>query len=77
MLPKKNSTLNGSQKWKDTMKEFVINTMNYLQEYYKRENSEAGFSADKRMFGWGIAQMREDMIDGALFCIACGITCFT
>jgi transposase len=69
VIPKKNSTLNGSQKWKDTMKEFVQNTMNYLQEYYKRENSEAGFSADKRMFGWGIAQKREDRIDGALFCI--------
>ncbi len=36
VLPK-NSTLNGSQKWKDTMKEFVENTMNYLRVYYKRE----------------------------------------
>ncbi|MGC8696806.1 MAG: ISNCY-like element ISFac3 family transposase, partial [Conexivisphaera sp.] len=57
------------QKWKSIIKKFVENTMNYLQEYYKRENSEAGFSADKRMFGWGIAQRREDRIDGALFCI--------
>lgn len=69
VIPKKNSTLNGSQKWKDTMKEFVMNPMNYLREYYKRENSEAGFSADKKMFGWGIAQKREDRIDCAQFTI--------
>ncbi len=70
VIPKKNATLNGSQKWKDTMKEFVQNTINYLQEYYKRENSEAGFSADKMMFGWSIAQRRENMIESTLFCIS-------
>ncbi len=67
IIPKKNATLNGSQKWKGTMKEFVTNTMKYLEEYYKRENSEAGFSADKKMLGWGIAQRREDRIDCAQF----------
>jgi transposase len=30
IMPKKNSTLNGSKKWKDTMKEFVENTIPYL-----------------------------------------------
>ena len=40
----------------------------YLKEYYKRENSEAGFSANKKLFGWEIAQRREDRIDSALFC---------
>jgi len=40
----------------------------YTFEYYKRENSEAGFSADKKLFGWGIAQRREYRIDSALFC---------
>ena len=34
VIPKKNSTLNGSKKWKDTMKEFVENTMPYLEEYH-------------------------------------------
>jgi Transposase len=68
VIPKKDATLNGSQKWKDTMKEFITNTFHYLKEYYKRENSEAGFSADKRLFGWEIAQRREDRIDSALFC---------
>jgi len=61
----KSDTLNGSQKWKDTMKKFVTDTYQYLKEYYKRENSEA---ADKKLFGCGIAQRREDRIDSALFC---------
>jgi len=65
IIPKKDATLNGSQKWKDTMREFVTDTYQYLKEYYKRENSEAGFSADKKLFGWEIAQRREDRVDRA------------
>nr|WP_232085421.1 ISNCY family transposase [Conexivisphaera calida] len=66
VIPKRNATLNGSWRWKETMMDFVRNTMSYLEEYYKRERSEAGFSADKRFFGWGVAQSREDRIKGAL-----------
>jgi len=51
IIPKKDATLNGSQKWKDTMKEFVQNTMGYLEQYHQRSNSEAGFAADKKMLG--------------------------
>ncbi|EQD55579.1 ISA1214-6 transposase, partial [mine drainage metagenome] len=40
VIPKKNATLNGSQKWKDTMKDFVENTMKYLEQYHQRSNSE-------------------------------------
>jgi len=68
IVPKRNATLNGSQRWKDLMREFVADTPHYLEEHYKGKNSETGFFADKRMFGWGIAQRREDRIDGALFC---------
>ena len=68
VIPKKNATLNGSQKWKSTMKEFVEDTMNYLEQYHQRSNSESGFAADKKMLGWNIAQKREDRIDNALFC---------
>ena len=68
VIPKKNATLNGSQKWKDTMMEFVQNTMSYLEQYHKRSNSESGFAADKKMLGWNVAQRREDRIDNALFC---------
>ena len=42
VMPKRNSTLKGSQKWKDTMKEFITNTAGYLEEYHKRSNSESG-----------------------------------
>ena len=41
------------------MKEFVQNIMEYLEQYSQRSNSEAGF-ADKKLFGWGIAQRSED-----------------
>ncbi len=42
VMPKRNSTLKGSQKWKDTMKEFIKDTMGYLEEYHRRSNSESG-----------------------------------
>jgi len=68
VIPKKNATLNGSQKWKNTMRDFVENTMPYLIQYHQRSNSESGFAADKRMLGWNIAQRKEDWICRALFC---------
>lgn len=68
VIPRKNSTLKGSWKWKRTMYDFVENPITYLEEYYKRNNSESGFSADKRLFGWEIAQRRQDRIDNALSC---------
>jgi len=67
-LSEESGSRSGSQKWKDTMKEFVENTMNYLEQYHQRSNSESGFAADKRMLGWNIAQRRDDRIDSALFC---------
>ena len=68
VMPKKNATLNGSKKWKETMKEFVENTIPYLEQYHQRSNSESGFAADKKMLGWNVAQRRDDRIDNALFC---------
>lgn len=68
VIPKKNATLNGSQKWKSTMREFVGDTLKYLEQYHRRSNSESGFAADKKMLGWNIAQKRDDRIDNAMFC---------
>lgn len=68
VMPRKNSTLRGSWKWKRTMREFVGNTLPYLEQYYLRNNSESGFSADKRWFGWKVEQRREDRIDTAIAC---------
>jgi transposase len=50
------------------MKEFVVDTMNYLEQYHLRSNSESGFAADKKILGWNVAQKRDDRIDSALFC---------
>lgn len=66
VIPKKNATLNGSVKWKNTMKEFVGNTLEYLGQYYLRNKSENGFSVDKKMLGWGVMQKRNDRIDCAM-----------
>ena len=68
IIPKKNSTLRGSWKWKETMKEFVENTIPYLNEYYRRNSSESAFSVDKRWFGWKIQQRRWDRINTAEAC---------
>lgn len=68
VIPKKNATLRGSWKWKDTIEEFVRDTLSYIGQYYLRNNSEAGFSADKRWFGWTVGQRREDRIDTAITC---------
>ncbi len=38
----------------------------YLGQYYLRNNSESGFSADKRGFGWKVGQ--NDRIGTALTC---------
>ena len=62
VIPKKNATLKGSWKWKRTMKEFVTDTPAYLEQYFQRQQSEAGWSMDKRRFGWQIAQRRLDRI---------------
>ncbi len=68
VIPRKNATVKGSWKWKDTMEDFVKNTVPYLEQYYLRNNSESGFSADKRWFGWKVGQKRDDRIDTALTC---------
>ncbi len=66
IIPKKNATLNGPLKWRETMKEFILNTPSYMEEYHKRSNSESAFSADKKMLGWSVSQKRNDRIDCAL-----------
>jgi transposase len=67
IIPKKNVELANGFKWHDTLKDFLLNTMEYLKEYFQRNNSEAGWASDKKMFGWKISQKREDRIDTSLF----------
>jgi len=70
LIPKSNCTIKGLQKWKSALKEFLNDTESYLQGYYRRESSEAAFSADKRRFGWTIEQKRAGRIYCAVACIA-------
>lgn len=67
IIPKINATIRGSPNWKKVLKEFIEDTMNFLKEYYQRENSESGISRDKKMFGWKVGQKREDRVDKAMF----------
>jgi transposase len=50
------------------MEMFVEETLEYLKQYHLRGHSEAGFSADKRILGWGISQRRDDRINTAQTC---------
>ncbi len=68
IIPKKTAKLGHGIHWYETMKSFVEDTMKYLEEYFKRNNSESEWNADKKMFGWRVRQKREDRIDTALFC---------
>jgi len=70
LIPKKNATVDGSWKWKRMLRQFVNDTQGFLHEYFKRNQSESGFSEDKRRFGWKIAQRRDDRINTAAFCTA-------
>ncbi|MBW2976139.1 ISNCY family transposase [Candidatus Woesearchaeota archaeon] len=68
VIPRKDSKPAGGTEWLNAMKSFVLDTLNHLEEYFKRNNSESYFGGDKKMFGWNIRQKREDRIDTALFC---------
>lgn len=67
VIPKKKIKLEHGAKWTETMGEFLCDTMKYLEEYFKRNNSESGWASDKKMFGWKISQKRYDRMDMALF----------
>jgi transposase len=68
LIPKKNATMRGPWEWKQMLKRLVNDPRGYLSEYFKRNQSESGFSEDKRRFGWKVAQKRKDRINTADFC---------
>jgi len=67
IIPKKKINLQHGAKWTETMGNFLFNTMEYLEEYFKRNNSESGWASDKKMFGWKVSQKRYDRMNMALF----------
>ena len=54
MLPKSNATVRAGMRWKGVLRDLMADTCAYLREYFLRNNSEAGFFADKRLCGWNI-----------------------
>lgn len=68
VMPKKNATIEGGPEWRRIVKSFITDPFGHLGEYYRRNNSESGFSADKRLSGWKVWQKREDRIDTAIMC---------
>lgn len=68
VIPKKNATIKGPLKWKKILEDFIKDTKGYLGEYFRRNQSESGFSEDKRRFGWKIPQKRPERIETHDFC---------
>lgn len=65
LIPKKNATVKGPWNWKRMLERFAHQVMEYLREYFQRNQSESGFSEDKRRFGWKIMQRKENTINTA------------
>lgn len=51
VYPKKNNILNGDECWKEMYFEFMIDVIEWLQEYYQRVHCESFHSSFKRVFG--------------------------
>ena len=65
LLPKSNATIKGDWEWKRMMHDFKSDPIAYLEDYFKRNRSESGFSEDKKRTGWQLGQKRADRIDTA------------
>ena len=68
VIPRKNLSRIGFD-WLKVIERIVEAPYKFLKRYFKRNLSEAGFSADKRRFGWLIRQKREDRREIALFAV--------
>jgi len=69
VIPKKNIAKLGFE-WTSVIKRLIENPARFMKRYFMRNLSEAGFSADKRRFGWKIRQRRTDRQEMALFTTA-------
>ena len=68
IIPRGNTTIRESPAWKELIRRPKESSIEFLSEYYRRENSESQFSADKRTAVWSIQQRREDRIRTAAMC---------
>lgn len=65
LIPKKNIARIGA--WADILTRMMTSPVDFLSEYFHRNLSESGFSADKGRFGGLVRQRREDRQQTALF----------
>jgi transposase len=65
LIPKKNIARIGD--WADILERMMASPVDFLSEYFHRNLSESGFSADKGRFGSIVRQRREDRQQTALF----------
>ena len=68
IIPKKNSRIRGSKRWRVIIRSLMGDPIAYLREYFKRNNSESRFSADRRSTKHPIFQKRRDRIETSGFC---------
>ena len=67
IIPKRNIATFGVGEWSRMIYQFSENTKEFLEEYFQRNQSESGFSEDKKRTGWKLGQKRPDRIDTANF----------
>jgi len=65
ILPKKNIATLGVGEWCRMIYAFTNDTKAFLRDYFQRNQSESGFSEDKKRTGWKFAQKREERVDTA------------
>jgi len=65
IIPKSNIATLGVGDWSQMIYHFTKNTKEFLEEYFQRNQSESGFSEDKKRTGWKLGQKRPDRIDTA------------
>jgi transposase len=65
LIPKKNIARIGA--WSDILTRMMASPVGFLSDYFHRNLSESGFSADKGRFGSIVRQRREDRQQTALF----------
>jgi transposase len=68
IIPRNNSRIRGSWGWREIIRRFMNDPIAYLREYFRRSNSESGFSADKRSTWHLIFQRRKGRVETSEFC---------
>ena len=68
VIPKDGITIRGPPEWKDITRTLMTDPIAFLKEYYRRENSESGFAADKKFDGWKVSQKLDERIGTAVMC---------